>query len=331
MKRIKKLVVCGMAVACTAALLALMTGCSSSEPYTPPEKTPTLASPVIGKDGTLRVGVNTDSAPLAGQPQNSTKIVGIDVDIAAALADYFGLKLEIVDVGTDPATALTDGRVDIVMGVDKLDADTSFWKSDAYLPSAVALFSTKGNTTVPTNASKPSVAAQISSKSAWAVTNEFDQGTITTTDKLKDAFAELASGNVQYVAADAVIGSYAAYSDGVDVQIVALMQQLGGYSIGALESNTDLKTAIADAIATLTSNGVISVIETKWLGTTLDLSATPLTEGAMANKTATTPEQEPTPEEGDTPTPAEGEGDGTEPPAEDEGQVGEPGENAVQL
>lgn len=330
MKRMKKLAICGIAVACTAALLAVLTGCSTSEPYTPPEKTPTLASPVIGKDGTLRVGVNTDSAPLAGQPQNSSKIVGVDVDIAAALADYFGLKLEIVDVGTDPATALTDGRVDIVMGIDKVETDGSFWTSEAYLPSAVALFSTEGNTTVPTSASKPKVAAQISSKSAWAVTNEFGQESITTTDKLTVAFTDLASGTVQYVAADAVIGSYAAYSEGVDVQIVALMQQLGGYSIGVLETNTDLKTAISDAIATLTGNGVISVIETKWLGTALDLSATPLTEGAMANKTPAIAEPEPTPEEGDTPTPAEG--DETEPPAEGEGnQVGEPGENAVQL
>ena len=44
----------------------------------------------------------------------------------------------------------------------------------------------------------------------------------------------------------------------------------------------DRKTAVADAVATLTGNGVVSVIETKWLGTTLDLSGLPLTEGAVA-------------------------------------------------
>ena len=80
MKRYKTLASCCMAVACMAALLVVLTGCSSQQSYTPPEKTPTLSSPTIGKDGTLRVGVNTDNQPLAGQPSSSSKIVGIDVD-----------------------------------------------------------------------------------------------------------------------------------------------------------------------------------------------------------------------------------------------------------
>ena len=65
MKRYKTLASCCMAVACMAALLVVLTGCSSQQSYTPPEKTPTLSSPTIGKDGTLRVGVNTDNQPLA--------------------------------------------------------------------------------------------------------------------------------------------------------------------------------------------------------------------------------------------------------------------------
>ena len=133
-----------------AALLAVLTGCSSQQSYTPPEKAATLSSPTIGKDGTLRVGVNTDNQPLAGQPESSSKIVGIDVDVAAALADSFGLKLEIVDVGSDAESALKEGTVDIVMGIDKSDSSTSFWKSDVPTP-AVALFSTPSSTQVPTN------------------------------------------------------------------------------------------------------------------------------------------------------------------------------------
>ncbi len=119
MKRYKTLASCCMAVACMAALLVVLTGCSSQQSYTPPEKTPTLSSPTIGKDGTLRVGVNTDNQPLAGQPSSSSKIVGIDVDVAAALADSFGLKLEVVNVGSDAESALKEGTVDIVMGIAK--------------------------------------------------------------------------------------------------------------------------------------------------------------------------------------------------------------------
>lgn len=344
MKRSKTLAAC-LATACMAALLALMTGCSSQQQnYTPPEASPTVSTPAIAKEGTLRVGVNTENAPLAGQPSSSTKVVGIDVDMAAALADTLGLKLEVVDVGSDPSSALTDGRVDIVMGIDSSDTSLSFWKSEAYLPTAVALFSTPSNTAVPTNSSQPKIAAQVSSKSAWAVTNEFDQGAITTTEDLKSAFASLESGQVQYVAADAIIGTYAAHSAGDEVQIVALMQQPSGYSVGILDGNTDLKQAVSDALATLKSNGIVSVIETKWLGTALNLDTTPLTAGATSSSTNGTK----TSEGSDDATEGQDEGtpaDGTENQAEggdeaapvDDGTTdgtgdgtGTAGENAVQ-
>lgn len=326
MKRMKRLATCCLAIACAAALLALLAGCTSKESYVPPEKEPTLSSPTIGKDGTLRVGVNADSAPLAGQPSSSSKIIGIDVDIAAALADSFGLKLEIVDVGADPAAALTEDRVDVVLGIDKSDTEATFWKSEAYLPTAVALFAATADAAVPTNATAPKVAAQVSSKSAWAVTNEFDQGVITTTEDLKSAFAALETGEVQYVAADAVIGAYAAHNAGDEVHIVALMQQAGGYCVGVSDSKADLKQAVSDALATLTGNGVISIIETKWLGTALDLSAVPLTEGAAASK-APAAADVPAPDAKDA---AEGEGTGEGGEGEGTGE-GEPGANAVQL
>lgn len=336
MKRYKTLASCCMAVACMAALLAVLTGCSSQQSYTPPEKAATLSSPTIGKDGTLRVGVNTDNQPLAGQPESSSKIVGIDVDVAAALADSFGLKLEIVDVGSDAESALKEGAVDIVMGIDKSDSSTSFWKSDAYLPTAVALFSTPSNTQVPTNTAETKIAAQVSSKSAWAVTNEFDKAAFSTTNDLKSAFAELESGQVQYVAADAIIGTYAAHSAGYDVHIVALMQQAVGYGVGVSDANTDLKQAVSEALATLTSNGTIDVIETKWLGTALDLSSTPLTAGATKSTDANTADTTDEPQD-------EGEGDNADDnvapaddgnadaPADDNtGDEVNAGENAVQ-
>lgn len=331
MKRYKTLASCCMAVACMAALLAVLTGCSSQQSYTPPEKTATLSSPTIGKDGTLRVGVNTDNQPLAGQPESSSKIVGIDVDVAAALADSFGLKLEIVDVGSDAESALKEGTVDIVMGIDKSDSSTSFWKSDAYLPTAVALFSTPSNTQVPTNTAETKIAAQVSSKSAWAVTNEFDKAAFSTTNDLKSAFSELVSGQVQYVAADAIIGTYAAHSAGDDVHIVALMQQAGGYGVGVSDANTDLKQAVSEALATLTSNGTIDVIETKWLGTALDLSSTPLTAGATKSTDSNTADTTDTTDE---PQVDEGEGesadDNTAPADDGTGNEVNAGENAVQ-
>ena len=81
------------------------------------------------------------------------------------------------------------------MGVNKSDSP-SFWTSDTYLPTAVALFAQSSNSTVPANSASTKIAAQVSSNSAWAVTNEFDNSTITTTEDLKSAFSALESGKV---------------------------------------------------------------------------------------------------------------------------------------
>ena len=248
MKRMKALVCCA-AAACLAMVLA---GCSSQQSYTPPEKSATVSSPAIGKSGTLRVGVNAGSPPLAGSPSSSSKIVGIDVDVAMGI----GSEIEV-----------------------------SFWRSPAYLPKGVALFSTSANATVPTKASSPKIAAQVSSTSSWQVTNEFGQDALVSENDLKSAFAALADGSAQYVAADAVIGMYAAHSGGYDAQIVALMQQPGGYCVGMLEANTELQAAVKDALAALTDGGIVSVIEKKWLGTDIDASSLPLTTGASSAKT----------------------------------------------
>ena len=95
---------------------------------------------------------------------------------------------------------------------------------------------------------------------------------------------------------------------------MALMQQPSGYCIGVLDTNSDLKQAISDALAALSGNGVVSLIETKWLGTTLDLSTLPLTAGA------TTPAASKTSDEG-----AE---EGTDEGESSDGDTGESGEEA---
>ena len=144
-KRFRKAILC-VAIGCVMAFAVALTGCSSDSTYEPESKTPQVQSPTIKENGVLRVGVNTGRAPLAGMSGN--KIVGIDVDVAAAIADSLGLKLSIVDTGSDPEGALKDGSVDIVLGIDKSSSDGSFWKSDSYLPTGIALFAMSENAAV---------------------------------------------------------------------------------------------------------------------------------------------------------------------------------------
>ena len=90
-------------------------------------------------------------------------------------------------------------------------------------------------------------------------------------DSLKEAFEALEAGRVQYVAADAVIGLYAAHGQGLDVSIVAMLMTPTGYCMDVSNENVDLQTAAGDVLARLVSDGTINVIERKWLGTTAAL------------------------------------------------------------
>ena len=149
--------------------------------------------------------------------------------------------------------------------------------SDSYLPTAVALFGLADATEVPASDASITVAAQASSKSAWAVSNEFENAVLTSTDDLRTALDDLQMGTVQYAAADAVIGTYAVHSAGTGAHIVALMQQPSGYGVGVSDENADLKQAVSTAVVTLNGNGVGGVIQSKWLGSALDFTNIPLT------------------------------------------------------
>lgn len=274
----KRLRTMAAVLAASLCMTMALTGCMSSETYTPQSKDAVVTTPVIGEDGVLRVGVDTKNPPLAGT-NTSEKIVGVDVDIAAALADSMGLKLSIVDVGSDPEGALADGKVDLVMGIDNSDADGDFWLSDAYLPTGIALFSTSEAASVPVAGDGSTFAAQISSKSAWAVSNEFGDESLSSTTTLVDSFTMLAAGEVDYVASDAVVGSYAAGSEGIDVNVAAMLLAPSGYCVAVAQDNAELQQLVADLVDELTGNGVIDVIEMKWFGMSLDLDNVKQTAG----------------------------------------------------
>lgn len=282
MKRSKVAVLAVAAAVCAALCLA---GCASNH-YEPAKKTQTVADSALKKPGVLRVGVNASAAPLAGKASSSSKIVGLDVDIAAAVADEMGVKVEIVDAGSDPASALRSGDVDMVLGADSSSTDTDYWRSDAYLQTGVALFSAKEGSSAPRVTDSVKIGAQVSSKSAWSVENLFGSNALTVEESLAVAFKDLKAGAIDYVASDALTGVYLAKTSGVDARVVALLQQPGGYCAGVSTSNLELQKAVSSALGKLASGGVIDVIELKWLGQKVDIASLTVISGSGATTVA---------------------------------------------
>lgn len=233
---------------------------------------PKLTAPTISENGVLKVGVNTSQSPLAGM--GNSKIIGIDVDIAAAMADSLGLKLTIVDTGSTPEKSLANGEVDVAFGIDKSDAPSGVKLTDAYIPTAVVYFKKAGaSPTSLAGETAPKIGAQGSSKSAWTATNAYGTSAVTASADLAGAFQSLSSGQVEYVVADAVIGMYAANKAGVSVEIAALGTDASGYCVAIAEKNTALVSDITTALTKLVDDGTVAAIEKKWLGAEVDLTS----------------------------------------------------------
>lgn len=113
----KKLNVLKVFAALTIAVCAVLafSGCSPSS-YEGELKTPVIQKPDILQNGVLKVGVDYGNPPLAGE---TSKASGIDIDVASAIAEEMGLRVEFIDVGASPELAIANKKVDIVMGLSK--------------------------------------------------------------------------------------------------------------------------------------------------------------------------------------------------------------------
>ena len=267
------------------AVSVILSGCTSAS--APVLKSATINTPTIKESGILKVGVNTSLSPLAGMGNN--KIIGIDVDIAGSIADELGLKLQIVDTGSTPGKSIQNGEVDIALGVDKSDVPSGTKLSEEYLQTGTCLFALSSKAgSIPSVDSSPKIAAQTSSKSAWAVTNIYGRDSLTSSADMSAVFQSLTSGTVDYVAADAIIGKYANNRNNSNAQIIALLESASGYCCAVSETNTDLNTTISQTIKTLKDKGIIDTIVKKWLGDKIDLSNIMKVEKGTSETSSTT-------------------------------------------
>ena len=308
------------AIICAIAALTcvMLAGCQS-ETYKPSPKEQAVSAAALKQDGTLRVGVNANSAPLAGRPEGTATIIGIDVDVATCIADQLGLKLEVIDVGNDPEAALNAGTVDIVLGVDASATDVPYWRSGTYIGKGVALFGTPNESAIPKPGdSSSSIAAQEGTWSEKRVIDLFGSDALVRVDGLRVALEDVTKGTVRYGAGDFLAGSYLAdYPDyNIEVQPIALLQDPSGYCIAVPQANTELWAAVEGALKSITDGGMMDIIETKWLGAPIDLNSMTVLKTDVAPAPESESEQ---PDEG------EGEGEGEE-AGEGEGEGEEGGE-----
>ncbi len=273
-------------VALAVGVAAALTGCQT-ETEVQSNLTPQLESGTTITDGTLTVGVNASNSPYAGVNSNN-ETVGFDVDVAAAIADELGMKLQIVDVSSNGRSALTNGQVDVAMGMTKSGNVDTVTYTPAYINDGASLFCLESNrpASVSDLDADSKILVQGETTAAYTVQAALGAEAVQATSTMQEAFDALESGQQKYLVADAVIGSYFArnYSDVVRVDFLSADSVTPMYAV-TLTANSEVSAAVSNALNTITQNGVLRVIEAKWLGTAgeallpgqVDISALPKT------------------------------------------------------
>lgn len=236
-----------------------------------PALQPKVKPPVIASAGVLKAGVDLTYPPFGGTDKGAD--AGIDVDVAAAVAERLGLKLELVEVKpSDITTALADGKVDIMLGAtpitDAVLANVS--SAGTYLVDGPAIFSvvtSESVTTTLTAGDLPGkrVGAQNESPSFWALEYEFGDGFTKGFPTLREAMDALEKGELDVVVGDAAVGAYIAR----DFKNVAFAGQFGDaqpLGIAVKKDATKLEAEVRTILDDLAADGTLDTIRSKWLG-----------------------------------------------------------------
>jgi len=249
-------------------LLVALGGCKKEEA---PKPEPKVAPPAIGQAGQLRAGVDLSVPPFGGT--DAGKQAGLDLDVAAALAERLGLAVTYVEVSpSEASTALADGTVDIVLSVPLADADlTRVSPAGTYVSDAPAAFiatdSTASIEPSMTLADLPvaKVAAQTGAAAYWLVSSEYGEETLEPFESLRLALEALDRGEVPAAVGDAIVGAYIA-RDFPRVRFAGQLAPATPLTVAVAAENSTLSDAVRTALDELAADGVLGSIRAKWVG-----------------------------------------------------------------
>lgn len=224
-----------------------------------------VADSALVTPGTLTVGLNdaTTSAPLVITGE-SGQVSGVEVDLAAAIAQELGLKVAYVSVG-DPASAVGTS-CDIVLGVKSTSKGSSYSVSGAYAESATAFFRKgDGSLAVASDLSGKRLGLQTGSVSDTALRNTGLSASVQGYVNLNEAFDALEAGKVDFVLCDAYSGAFLSRSY-KDVSFAGTLDSPVSLGFACSTSNAALQSATSDALSAVQGNGVYGIIRSRWVG-----------------------------------------------------------------
>ena len=266
--------------------LGLLGGCAGTKtPETTPaaetavESTGTQESAKLDliSQGVLTVGVEAAYPPFEYYAEDGTTIIGLDADVAAAIAQELGLELQFVDTAWDTIFQGCGTNYDVVISAACINEVRKQYVdfSEPYISNYQAIVVPADSDltfSALTDLSGYSVSMQKETNSDIILQDLIDTGSVTncvpvTNEKVTTCFEQLANGEVDVILCDSTVADgYVAKEP--DVYKIAYVDgdEVENFGIAMKKGDTVMAAAINEALQNLKDSGFLAECQSKWFG-----------------------------------------------------------------
>ena len=221
---------------------------------------------------TVNAGKLTMSTNAAFPPYESTddngNFVGIDIDVAAAIAEKLGLELQVDDMDFDAALlAAQNGKSDLVMAGVTVTEDRQLVMdfSDSYATGIQSIVVKEdSDVATPDDLADKMIGTQRGTTGYIYCSDDFGDEHVTPYDDGLTAVQALVNGQVDAVVIDnAPAKEFVAANPGLKILDTAYAEE--DYAIGVAKGNTAMLDAINGALEELKNDGTLQAIIDKYI------------------------------------------------------------------
>lgn len=219
------------------------------------------------QQATLTMATNAEFPPY--EYKEGDQVVGIDAEIAQAIADELGMKLEIVDTKFDAIIpGVQSGKYDMGMAgmtvTPEREQSVSF--SNSYATGIQSIIVKEGSDikSVDDLSSETKIGVQLGTTGDIYASDDFGAEAVAQYDKGADAVQALIAGKVDCVIIDnEPAKAFVAANTGLKILETSYAEE--DYAICFAKDNTELQTKVNDALKKLIDNGTVKTIVDKYI------------------------------------------------------------------
>lgn len=237
---------------------------TSTEPSTEPTTSTEPTEEPTG--GTLTMATEAGFPPY--EYYEGEQIIGIDAEIAAAIAEKLGMSLQIDDMDFDSTiTAVQTGKADIAMAgmtvTEERMKSVNF--SDSYATGIqVVVVAENGSVASLDDLAGKSIGVQQNTTGDIYATGDYGDENIQRFARYADAVSALSTGKIDAIIMDnEPAKSFVAANEGL--KILDTEYAVEDYAIAIAKENTDLLDKVNAALKELTDDGTIPGIIAKYI------------------------------------------------------------------